>query len=316
MGDRFVNRQPVYEPVNDFGYTMYPNYLPATWMPFIIAEKLLLDYRTWAFIMFSAALFLCGWYQQGLKIKGRMICILFPFIVFLLFLWAQPSAFGWTIEPMIAGFYLFLVLGIYLQRVWMIGLALILCLLSRYAVVLWVPALFILLFIFENKRKTIYTAIIVLAGVAIVFIVPFLLSTPDLLSKGYAYYSTGTLAEWKGQSWQQPGDLPFQLSQGYGFAIWFYQLIKGDLAQKIKWLQVVHFALCTIIPVVSIIWYWRKGKQWLPLKWWLLLSLKLYLVFFFAFIQLPFAYLFFTPLMISAVIMIWLSWRQPTAGPA
>jgi hypothetical protein len=306
LGHRYTSGEEVYAPVTDFGYTMYPNYLPATWMPFIAAEKWGLDYRTWAYILLCTVLFLYGWFIA--RSDRKLLFMLLSFAVLALFLWYQPSAFGWTVEPMIAGFYLLLVLGIYLQRLWLIGMALLLCLLSRYAVVLWLPVLFLLLFVFLSKKKTIYTGLMVIAGV-ILILLPFLQDTPGLLQKGYDYYTMGTLAEWKGQAWQQPGDLPFQLSQRYGFAIYFYKWGKGDLLQRIYVLQITHFAICTLISLISILWYWLKGRKWLPLKWALLLSLHLYLVFFFAFIQMPYAYLFLTPLLVSMMVVLLVSFR-------
>jgi hypothetical protein len=306
LNQRFASGEKVYEPVNDFGYTMYPNYLPATWWPFSVAEKLHLDYRTWTYIIMSTVLFLYGWFIY--RSDRKLLLMLLSFATIALFLWYQPSTFGWTVEPMIVAFYLLLVLGIYLQRLWLIGLALVLCLLSRYAVVLWVPALFILAFAYLGKMKTIATAFLVVACIGLI-LWPFLQDSPHMLQNGYDYYTTSTLGEWKGQSWQSPGESPFQLSQGYGFAIWFYKWGKGDITQKLQLLKIVHFAICGLITLVSIIWYWQKGRKWLPLKWALLLSLHLYLVFFYAFIQMPYAYLFFTPLMVSMMIVLFVSFR-------
>lgn len=111
MNQRLANGEQVYAPVNDFGYTMHPNYLPATWWPFAVAGKLHLDYRTWAYIILCTELFLYGWFIH--RSDRKLLLMLLTFATIALFFWYQPSAFGWTIEPMIASFYLLLVLGIY-----------------------------------------------------------------------------------------------------------------------------------------------------------------------------------------------------------
>jgi len=310
MNYMFMHGLKIYKSFSDFGYTAFPTYLPAMWMPFLIADKLQLDYRTWSYIVLCGILLLCAMLIPA-KNKNRIWLLLFPFAIFLLYVWYQPSAFGWTVEPMIAGFYLFLLLGIYLQNTWIMGFALLLCLLSRYAILLWVPVLFILLFFYGSKKLSIYTLIILLTGMLVIFVIPILLSYPRILEASYSQYTVAALGEWNGQPWQKAGDLPFQLSQGYGFAIYFYQWGRGDIIQRLKLAQTAHLIIAVILPLVTILWWYRleKNKR-LRLNWFLVFSLKLYLVFFFAFIQVPYAYLFFTPLLVSSLITILLLLRS------
>jgi hypothetical protein len=300
---RFMHGQEIYESFNDFGYTAFPTYLPAMWMPFLAADKLQLDYRTWSYIILCVILLICTTLLP-VKNKNQPWLFLFPFLIFLLYIWNQPSTLGWSVEPMIAGFYLLLLMGIYFKNAWIMGFALLLCMLSRYAILLWVPVLFILLFFFASKKRSIYTAIILLTGMLVTFIIPFFLSHPHIFEASYAQYNIAALGEWNGQSWQKPGDLPFQLSQGYGFAIYFYQWGKGEIIQRLKLAQMVHLIICIALPLATVLWYWLRKNKRLPLNCHLLFSLKLYLVFFFAFIQVPYAYLFLTPLLVSSLITI------------
>jgi hypothetical protein len=125
-----------------------------------------------------------------------------------------------------------------------------------------------------------------------------------ILEASYPQYTAAAFGEWRGQSWQKDGDLPFQLSQAYGFAIYFYQWGKGEIIHRLKLTQIVHLIICIALPLATLLWFWLRKNKRLPLNWFLLLSLKLYLVFFFAFIQVPYAYLFFTPLLVSSLITI------------
>jgi len=297
---RFSSGATVYGEINEFGYAMYPNYLPMTWLPFIVADWLHLDYRTWAYIIFSGCV-LCLLLPKQ-RLMHQLIFLILPFLIFILFLQDQPSAFGWTIEPMIAGFYLLLLYGLYKKQIVLIAVALTSCLLSRYAVVMLLPFLFIIFFYFIGRQKALLVSGLVVLGVLLLFVFPFLLHQPDILLKSYDYYTKGALGEWKGQSWQQPGTLPFQLSQGYGFAIFFYR--KENITNALLLFQKIHLIICFFLPLLSTAWYFIKGRNWLAPNIFLVLLLHLYLAFFFAFIQVPYAYLFFTPLIISGLTSV------------
>jgi hypothetical protein len=300
MSKRFLAGERVYEPVTDFGYAMFPNYLPLTWLPFTIADLLQVDYRAWSYLIFCCSLALFILFAAMGK-RHSYTALILPSLVFILFHEQHPSAFGWTVEPIIAGFYILLVAALYIRSTPLLIAALILCLLSRYAVLPWLPCLLLALFFMDQKRKAVMIAFSVVAGIAFI-LGPFLFQDPQLLKKGFQYYTTGALAEWSGQSWQAAGALPYQLSQGLGAAIFFYKA-EGSLEQRLGFLQQTHGIVSVLAPFVFFGFYRWRWKAWLPLNWALMLSLKLYLVIFFVFIQVPYAYLYFTPLMISACIM-------------
>lgn len=298
LAGRFVSGEEIYTPITEFGYLLYPTYLPLTWLPFVIADWMHIDYRFWAYLIFSACVLTpVLWIKRNFP--GRILVLLLPFAVFFLFLKDQPEVFGWTIESMIAGFYLVFLYGLYKKQTRLIVLAFIFCLLSRYAIVTLIPFLLIIFFKSFGRTSTILIFGLTFLGLLFLFVLPFLAHEPDLLFKGYQYHTKAALAEWKGQSWQTPGTLPYQLSQGYGFAIFFYN--KHNIQNSLQLLQHIHLAVSFLVPFFFTAWYFMKGKYWLPSNVFLILLLNLYLVFFFAFIQIPYAYLFFTPLVLSPV---------------
>jgi hypothetical protein len=298
---RFSSGKEVYTEFSEFGYSMYPNYLPITWMPFIVADWLKLDYRTWTSFIFSGCALLSLFLLKG-RLVQKSIFLILHFLIFLIFLYDQPAAFGWTVEPMITGFYLLLLCALFTKKTLWISVALVCCLLSRYAVILLLPFLFIIFLGFISRKKAFEILGLTALGVFILFIFPFLLHQPEILSKGYQYYTQGALAEWQGQSWQQPGSLPYQLSQGYGLAIFFYR--EDNVLSSLSFLQKTHIVINVLIPLLCTVWFLKKGKKWLPPAVFMALLLNFYLVCFFAFIQVPYAYLFFTPLITSCSTVI------------
>lgn len=298
---RFLQHQPVYDPVTYFGYTIYPNYFPLTWLPFVPAEMLGVDYRLWAFLLFAGA---CCWLHLRLPLRSRQrgLAVAVVPVLFILFLRAQPPALGWAVEPLVAAFYLLLALALFVGRERGLVAALVLCLLSRYAVVALLPALALLWWKEEGAGALWKRALLIALGLLLLFAIPFLLVQPASLMAGYKYYTAGALAEWRGQSWQAPGSLPFQLSQGYGLAIYFYRFVPGELEERLQLLQKAHLACSFILPLLFTWWYLRRGRSWLSPRLFSLLLLKLFLVVFFLFIQVPYAYLYLTPLLVSGLV--------------
>ena len=301
LANRFVSGTEVYRPIKEFGYVLYPTYLPMTWLPFVIADWIQLDYRLWAYLLFSACVFTSVLLFKK-KFIGTVLVVLLPFAVFFLVLKDQPQTAGWTIESMIAGFYLVFLFGLYKKHAMLVTVAFICCLLSRYAVVILLPFLLIIFFKTAGRRKTILIFGFTFLGLLLLFGLPFLTQQPDLILKGYQYHTKAALAEWHGQSWQPPGSLPYQLSQGYGLAIFFYK--KHNIQNSLQLLQIIHLAVCFLVPFFFTTWYFMKRNHWLPSNVFLILLLNLYIVFFFAFIQLPYAYLFLTPLILSPVTAV------------
>jgi hypothetical protein len=205
---------------------------------------------------------------------------------------------------MIAGYYLLLAAGLYWRNTVLITAGLITCLLSRYAILPLAPFVLWLLFLYESRKKALIISGSTVAGVLICFLVPYVLHQPEVLIKGFEYYTTCAISEWRGQSWQEEGALPFQLSNGYGFAIYFYGTGKGSLLEKLDALQWTHRVISLALPIAGTVWYMIRGKNRISLHRFLLLFLYFYLVVFYSFIQVPYAYLFFTVLMLSGFVFM------------
>jgi hypothetical protein len=141
-----------------------------------------------------------------------------------------------------------------------------------------------------------------LLALVAIFIIPFLINTPDMFVGFNGAYMTAAIGEWDGQAWQKPGDEPFQLFRGLGLASWYYKFYPGTLEQKISALQ--KTMLYVSMGAVVLLWLLRNkiGKV-LPANIFSLLALKFVLTLFYAFMIIPYNYLNWVPVILSVVIL-------------
>lgn len=293
---------PVYSPYTGFNYgTFTPSYLPGHWMPFVIPYLLQIDFRWICVAVFVVAGFLfCQYVVKTDQSKRALINISLPFFVVFSIYLKQGKDAAHTIELMIFGYYLILGVSIFSVKAINKAMGVTLPLLSRYTFMFWIPVYALSLFL-NDRRLFLKTMLFGLLLMAVLFM-PFVLQTPDMYKEFNANYISGVINEWKGQAWQQPGDKPFQLFQGFGFASWFYEFSSGDLQQKIIALKNTMLVLGLILMIAQIA-YFLKHKNKINQQLFSLLALKAALTVFYAFIMVPYTYLNWVPLAISIVIL-------------
>ncbi len=312
--DRFLSGDFPYRLINEWTlqHDLYPTYLPLTWMPFVIPDVLGLDYRWLAF----AVLILAIWYYSYQLISWNtnwivmVIFLVLPFLYLYAFLEDDNTgSFRFTVEPMIAGYYLFLATAIFSKSNWVRGMALLLCLLSRYALVLWIP-LFFLVLLFKEKKSNLFKIIgWISLGVLVFYVIPFLSKDPTIFLRGFEYHTEAALITFTPYHWQAEGEIPVLLTQGYGFAIYIDAIIDGTRADKSNALRLLHFASLCLMVFVSLITFF-KIKNRIDYRIFLLGTLKIYLVLFYNFIQIPYNYLYFPLVFVSLIMFVLLFSRK------
>lgn len=300
---RVLNNEFPYKTISNWGYDLFPNYMPLTWMPFIIAKIINFDFRWLAFSVWclSVAFYTLVLLRKNLPLIHSAFLSLLPFIVLLTFIKYEPAIFGYTIEPLIAGYYLILSLTILSKSNLIRAIGLILCLLSRYSLILWIPFYLTVVFFLGKKRNAIVILSLVLIAIFLICYLPYLSSDWTFVKKGYHYYTTCALGEWN--LWQDQGDKPYHLFRGVGFACYFYAFLDGNLLDRLKILQYTHYII-SILSVLILGFLYMSLKKQVDYRLYLLFSLKIYLTFFYNFIQVPYTYLFMVPLFISLVIIL------------
>ena len=287
MNERWLHHENVYAIIPQFYSGEQPVYLPAMWMPFLPSIAMHFDLR-WITLV---AVLLGGWLIL-LNIKPRnwnwhsLIGVL-PFFL-LLTLLMESDYFRLTEEGVVVGFYLLLAYTLMHKNVWLTGIAISLCLLSRYSFAGWVPLFFLVSFFFVSKRQTIYAAvatalcsIILLVSSQAIYHLPFLLNLSD------HYFSSiqNPDNKWLHES---------TIASGLGVAKWVPYA-------SLMWLQRTLMVVTVLFPVVGL-WVYRKAKN-INKEYFMVAMLKLYLVIFYNLLVLPFTYLFFTSTFLSCFIL-------------
>jgi hypothetical protein len=213
-----------------------------------------------------------------------------------------PEILAFSVEDLIAGYYLILCISIFSNSPYIKGIGIVLCLLSRYSLILWIPLYCYILFISERKKELYKSIAIVLIGIMLIY-GPFISRDVSIFSNSYNYYSSASLNEWKGQLWQKNDEKPYQLFSGVGLAGIFYDLGDSDIVNKFQVLRLSHFFLCLIVIIVLGV-IFKKNKHKVDHRTFALTSLKVYLTIFYHFIQVPYDYLFMTLLFVSLPIIV------------
>ena len=154
MNERFISGSPIYTIIPEIHGGMTPIYLPAMWLPFSVAVIFDFDLRwiTVAFILIGSILVYLSEFNQKRNIFS-LLWIILLYLLFRLTFVEEDRIITMTEEGVVVGYYLFLVFALQRKNAVLIGLALSLCLLSRYALVFWVPV-FLIFLVFENKKRS------------------------------------------------------------------------------------------------------------------------------------------------------------------
>ena len=316
--DRFLGKgdgNKVYDMYPGFGYQLSPTYMPFQWMPFLIAEALNIDYR-----YIPLALGMIGLLLLCFRLARSRIPLLLCLAIGVLPFWAlfkvaevRPQSFYLAIELLDVGYYLILAWAI-LQRNWVWrGLGLLLCLLSRYALVLWVPFYLLgglwreyirqgqtSLFSFLPQSRFFKIGLIVLFGMLAIYVIPFLSQDWGSYSRGQKAYVVAAVGAWTLAEGEK--DLPYAMTHGTGMAIWFYKHGGGDLEAKVHRIRRWQL-VCSILAALLVGLGYVLAKDRIPLGPYFLFGLKIYLSVFYALIQVPYPYLFLVPMGVS-----WFVW--------
>ncbi|MDX1684967.1 MAG: hypothetical protein R3275_07000 [Saprospiraceae bacterium] len=302
---RWLAGEWAYAPMEFPGWTVIPNYLPLVWMPFVVPELLDIDYRWWpwvCFVGYALYYWIKLFLQKDLHPVEYLIKSVVPLFIIWLLLLYDPTIFGHTAEIMIAVFYLILCETILSERPWLAAIGIGLCLLSRYSFGFWLPFYVFVYWWVYGWRPLIYLLTGVAMMVFIFYVIPFLFKDPFVYQKGMAYYMFSAEGEWVVQNWQPEGSKPYHLSRGFGFAIYIYEYINGDIQFKLRMIQVLNVltSLLTISLIFAAFWWLRSRIERKDL--FLIFGLKIYLMVFYSFIHVPYAYLFVLPLLLGLPI--------------
>ena len=289
-----------YQPVDVDTHIAYPVYMPLHWMPIGISQFLQIDSRWSGYILLVVVAGIYGYFvfRQNRPLVVQIAATLLPSIALWGFiLWGQADI-PVSYELVIAAYYLVLAAGLVGRHIWWVTAGLILCLLSRYTLVFWLPLFAVLFWQNETLRRNATLWLTVAASILLLYFVPFLLEEPTILSQGIAYHNDAAIAEWKGY-----GEPPvsWTMEQGIHFAKHLRDVTGGDAGHQVFVARTVQASAMLFLLFAGLLGYrrWRGRIHYFDFS---LLMLYFFILFFYTFGPLTYRYYLIVTLLLSAVI--------------
>jgi hypothetical protein len=256
---RFMRGEMPYAPV-DLGYNApYPVYMPLHWLPIGISDALGIDTRWSGYILLVLAAGAYGYWigRQNASVGARITALFLPSMgLWGFILWGKlevPVSF----EIVVAAYYLVLVAGLLGRSLRWITIGIILCVLSRYTLVFWLPLLAFVLWQEYPRQANFRVWAAVALSVVLLYIVPFWLQDPGIFAAGIKYHNDGAVAQWIGQ-----GDPPvsWSMEKGVYFGINMKALFPGDAVQQVFLARVLQATLMLVLLGFGL-WAYRRWKD-------------------------------------------------------
>jgi hypothetical protein len=289
MCERFLSGawSHVYDPIPEIWNGTRPIYLPAMWLPFNFPVWLHIDVRWLTVTLLLIVLGIFLWKINPVRKKAWLVFL----CAFLLFLWLftdeKPGLVPNTEEGVIIFYYVLLTVALMDRRIWLIGICASLCVLSRYALIGWLPAMLIY-FVYNKEWKNLWRFVI--AGIScfvVLLLLPF----------GWGIFSSlitlpGSYIDFTRRVWN---DAPHVFTESLGWAKFF-----GP--QRIATLHYLLLSLSFLVPVLCMIAGLRLYKKYkFPVQNLALAVLKITMVIFYSLVDVTYLYLFYTSSFVSLI---------------
>jgi hypothetical protein len=287
MCHRFLVGQwsQVYQPIPEIWNGIQPIYLPAMWLPFSIASLLHFDMRWTTVSCIWLCIILCI-----LPLWKRNVMII-PFLLSLLILlvWLHfdkdNNVIRLTEEGVVFFYYSLMAVSIISYNPYFIGVAAASCLLSRYAIIGWIP--FALIYLLTTRQykfllKSFVTGTVIVALLIFPFGWHSLLFQFDLPAN-YIQHAQKVFT-----------NNPEYFYRSLGMAKFFVP----------DHLQLLHYTLLTSSFLIPIIFLIVTRKKFASVNV-LLAGFQLTVTFFYNFLDVSYLYLYYTPVFVSVVIVAW-----------
>lgn len=288
MGRRFLNGEwhSVYQPIPEIWNGIQPIYLPAMWLPFTFPLLLHFDMR-WVTVsgiwLSVAAVVWPAW-------KGKIFPLLPSISLCLLLLWlhydATNNVIRLTEEGVVFFYYSFMVIAILSRKAWLIGSMVAVCLLSRYAIIGWLPfaAAYLLL---TGQHRFLLKITGFGAAVFLALVGPFGLRSFVFQLQLPQQYIPHAARVWQ----ENPGYFYHSLGMAKFFG-----------PQHIVLQHSLLVAGTFLVPLLFLF-IIRKGLAQRPNV--MLAGFQLSLTFFYNFLDVSYLYLYYTPVFVSLAIAGW-----------
>lgn len=291
MATRFVNGhwKQVYDVIPEIWGGSKPMYLPAMWLPFAIPALLQVDIRWMSVFILFVCFSYCIWLIKPAPRNNNIPLIIIAACTLFYWLFTNEASglVPYTEESVVVGYYVLLTIALLNGNIWFIGIAISLCALSRYALIGFIPAFLLYLVLLKQYKSSFKLITIGISCFLLLFLIPFGWGELVNLLKLPSAYIAFAARVW--------GDSPIVFTSSLGFARFFGKY-------HIFLQHIVLLYLSFIVPLLFIsICFWMKLKRNKIINNISLATFKITLVVFYAFIDVPYLYLFYTSSFVSLI---------------
>jgi hypothetical protein len=293
MSERFIHGawNQVYDVIPEIWGGMHPIYLPAMWLPFSIPVFFDADPRWTTVIALFILTCLFIWRIQPLHRKSAPIF----FAAFLLIWWLlnarNSGLLIYTEEGVVILFYSFLALALFSKNGWLIGMATSLCVLSRYSLVGWIPAMLVFYIYIKDFKNLLRITLMGILFFMVLVLIPFGWKTFLTLTSIPSEYISFSERVWR----DQVNNVVFY--QSLGFAKFFGP---KNIALQHHLLIISALTIPTVFMVIclTLVKRFHLQRDHLPIA-----TLKITLVIFYTLVDVPYLYLFYTGSFLSLFLV-------------
>jgi len=296
---RFFAGEFPYQIVKMPNHEAFPVYMPLHWMPVQIAGAAGIDIRWSGMILLLLAVGVAGYWlakrhpsaSWKLALPG---ILLFALPVWAYIFWARLDI-AVSLETVVAAWYLLLAAGLASKNHVLIAIGICGALLSRYTLLFWIPMFAILLWLHAPRSLSYRLWGAVLVACIALFVAPFWLKDPSILSKILAYYSGCSEG-----SWLRPDEYTFldALSLNIHLRHW----LPGTPEENLRFAHVPQIAVQLLTAGLGMWFYQKKWRQQMDVYTFSLLALSIMIMLFYIFSPMLFKYYMLMPLTVSAVV--------------
>ena len=306
---RLLHGIPVYAPTNEIHPGSVNAYLPMMWAPYLPSEIFGYDPRWTTVTALFVSLFIAA--RPIFKARGKMdlvpmvLASLSLFLVLNYFLFKYNGFWAMTEEGVVTGYYILLGYALLSENLYLIGITIGCCLLSRYTLTPWIPVYFGYLLFTQPRTNFMKAFITFTVFVTVVFVIPWFILDPL-----YFIHLPGLQAGAINSFWNDHHIID-NAYHNVG-------LFKFFTLNQVGLMTVIELSTGFILPIAFVLLAKKLQQRYqLNSRYIAFGSLKLCLVCFYNFIPAPYIYLFFPATLISyAVLFDYVSGWQPNASSA
>jgi hypothetical protein len=295
MNERFLSGhwKQVYDPIAEIWNGTRPIYLPAMWLPYSGALLMKMDMR-WVTVLCLLLSFSSFLYVLRIR-KNSFYSYLLIAVTAMFFWWvfSRDDVHGLislSEEGPVILYYVLLCFAVVSGNIYFIAIAASLCLLSRYSIVGWIVPFLLILIVQKKYKKSILFSLTGILFFLVFFLIPFGFSPVRQLIRLPSGYVSFAQRVW--------ADSPETFWLNLGFAKFFGPHHAAALHAT---LLLCSFILPLIFVSVCLL---QKKRRLNNVS---LAALKLTLIIFYQFIDVPYGYLFYTSSFVSLTIVAILS---------